>query len=88
MTGEGAQSGGVVTFEPDRPGGDGPRQRDPPPSPPPLRGVRSRVVNAKRTDLSRRVRRRVAKDNCGGLTGNLRGWNESAYTLNDGGGGW
>ena len=55
-------------------------------TPPPLRGVRSRVVNAKRTDLSKRVRHKVGQDNCERLTGNLRGWNKSEYNINKGGG--
>jgi hypothetical protein len=70
----------VVTFEPDR--------RQPPssstshtsaiPPPPSLHGIRSRVVNAKRTDLSKGVRRKVMKDNCELFTGNLRGWKRVA----------
>jgi hypothetical protein len=44
----GAQSGGVVTYQPQR-GGE-------------LKGIRSRVVNKKRTDLSVEVRRRVQRD--------------------------
>ena len=83
----GAQSGGVVTFEP-VPVKQGPA--NPPASraePPPLRGVRSRVVNAKRADLSRGVRRAVVRDNCSRLTGNLRGWNGLAYNIGDRGGG-
>ena len=78
----GAQSGGVVTFEPERYSGN-----DKPASvPPPMRGVRSRVVNAKRTDLSKGVRRKVVKDNCERISGNLRGWDKSEYNINLGGG--
>ena len=43
----GAQSGGVVTFQPDKCG---------------LKGIRSRVVNKKRTDLSEEVRKRIERD--------------------------
>lgn len=70
----------MVTFEPDR--------RQPPssstshtsaiPPPPSLHGIRSRVVNAKRTDLSKGVRRKVMKDNCELFTENLRGWKRVA----------
>ena len=60
----GAQSGGVVTFEPAHPS---PSQQ----SPPSLRGVRSRVVNAKRTTLSRRLISRIEKDNCDLLRGRI-----------------
>jgi hypothetical protein len=82
---EGAQSGGVVTFEPDYYSAKNKRK----PSsflPPPLHGVRSRVVNAKRTDLSKGVRNKVAKDNCERLSGNLRGWDKLEYNINNGGG--
>jgi hypothetical protein len=37
-----------------------------------LKGTRSRVVNSKRTDLSKGVRRRVEKDNFGYFTKELR----------------
>lgn len=43
----GAQSGGVVTFQPDKSG---------------LKGIRSRVVNKKRTDLAEQVRKRIERD--------------------------
>lgn len=43
----GAQSGGVVTFQQDKSG---------------LKGIRSRVVNKKRTDLSEEVRKRIERD--------------------------
>lgn len=78
----GAQSGGVVTFEPDQysKNGKGCTRL------PILHGVRSRVVNAKRTDLSKGVRHKIVKDNCEKLTGNLRGWNKSEYTTDNGGG--
>lgn len=44
----GAQSGGVITFKPDK-------KRN-------LHGIRSRCVNSKRTDLSKLVRSKVEKD--------------------------
>ena len=78
----GAQSGGVVTFEPDHYSKKHPSSS----TPPPLHGVRSRVVNAKRSDLSKRVRHKVVKDNTERLTGNLRGYNKSEYNINNGGG--
>jgi len=71
----GAQSGGVVTFEPDKFS----NKSNNSPIPPALHGVRSRVVNSKRTDLSQGVRRKIVKDNCDKLTGNLRGWKKSDY---------
>ena len=67
-----------MTFEPD------PRSasRHPPSSsaPPALRGVRSRVVNGKRSDLSKGIRRKAARDNreLMGPSGNLRGWNDKS----------
>ena len=76
----GAQSGGVVTFEPDH------YSKKHSSTPPPLHGVRSRVVNAKRSDLSKRVRHKVVKDNTERLTGNIRGYNKSEYNINNGGG--
>ena len=76
----GAQSGGVVTFEPDH------YSKTHSSTPPPLHGVRSRVVNAKRSDLSKRVRHKVVKDNTERLTGNIRGYNKSEYNINNGGG--
>jgi len=79
----GAQSGGVVTFEPDCYSKKHPSSSS---TPPPLHGVRSRVVNAKRSDLSKRVRDKVVKDNTERLTGNLRGYNKSEYNINNGGG--
>ena len=79
----GAQSGGVVTFEPDHYSKKHPSSSS---TPPPLHGVRSRVVNAKRSDLSKRVRHKVVKDNTERLTGNLRGYNKSEYNINNGGG--
>ena len=80
----GAQSGGVVTFEPNNYSKRGNHSSSN--IPPPLHGVRSRVVNAKRTDLSKGVRRKVVHDNCERLTGNLRGYNKSEYNINIGGG--
>jgi len=79
----GAQSGGVVTFEPDCYSKKHPSSSS---TPPPLHGVRSRVVNAKRSDLSKRVRHKVVKDNTERLTGNIRGYNKSEYNINNGGG--
>jgi len=79
----GAQSGGVVTFEPDHYSN---KKHPSSSTPPPLHGVRSRVVNAKRSDLSKRVRDKVVKDNTERLTGNLRGYNKSEYNINNGGG--
>jgi hypothetical protein len=73
----GAQSGGVVTFEPTGKFGT---------VLPKLKGIRSRVVNAKRTDLSKGVRRKIEKDNFGFLTKSLRGSNFKVYngTLEEG----
>ena len=48
----GAQSGGVITYVPNSSGS--------------LKGIRSRVVNRKRTDLSVEVRRKVQRDVFGG----------------------
>lgn len=44
----GAQSGGVITFQPNGRGS--------------LKGIRSRVVNKKRTDLSKEVRKKIQRD--------------------------
>jgi hypothetical protein len=49
----GAQSGGVITYVPNSSGS--------------FKGIRSRVVNKKRTDLSVEVRRKVQRDVFGGL---------------------
>jgi hypothetical protein len=49
----GAQSGGVITYAPNSSGG--------------FKGIRSRVLNKKRTDLSVEVRRKVQRDVFGGL---------------------
>ena len=88
----GAQSGGVVTFEPThyrRSKSNTTQSTSSTTSStmaPSLRGIRTRVVNAKRTDLSKRLRRKLVKDN-GTLLGNLRGWNKSEYiNVNQGGG--
>jgi len=80
----GAQSGGVVTFEPDHYNPDKHNKSTVSTAiPPPLHGIRSRVVNAKRSDLSKRIRHKVVKDNCTHLTGNLRGCNSLEYnTMN------
>ena len=76
---------GVVTFEPTKfTRSKGETVADS--APPSLRGVRSRVVNAKRTDLSKKVRRKIVNDNCERLTGNLRGFDKPEYTVNTGGG--
>lgn len=50
----GAQSGGVITYAPNSSGSS-------------FKGIRSRVVNRKRTDLSVEVRRKVQRDVFGGL---------------------
>lgn len=76
----GAQSGGVVTFEPEQYVSKNSDHGVSVTLPPPLLGVRSRVVNAKRTDLSKGVRSKVMKDNCERFTGNLRGWDKSEYS--------
>ena len=84
----GAQSGGVVTFEPIKYSqkstttGDSPSAQQPPI----LKGIRSRIVNAKRTDLSQKLKQKVISDNCSPLSGNLHGYNKSEYTVNEGGG--
>ena len=66
----GAQSGGVVTFEPNGSSGS---------ALPKLKGIRSRVVNAKRTDLSKGVRRKIEKDNCGFFGKELRGSKSTVF---------
>ena len=100
----GAQSGGVVTFEPTTYSNSSKQHHHDSsnattqannnnnkysPPPPLLRGIRSRVVNAKRTDLSKRIRHKIERDNCTPM-GNLRGWNKDEFnnnTKNNGGGG-
>ena len=83
----GAQSGGVVTFEPTKYSTNNQEQTSTSPlHPPTLKGIRSRVVNAKRTDLSKIIKQKLIKDNCSPLNGNLRGYNKAEYTVNDGGG--
>eukprot|EP00985_Skeletonema_marinoi_P001235 scaffold501_cov153-Skeletonema_marinoi.AAC.7 len=87
----GAQSGGVVTFEPTKYSHNktpttNNEQQSPPRHPPTLKGIRSRVVNAKRTDLSKIIKQKIIQDNCSPLTGNLHGYNKSEYTVNEGGG--
>ena len=47
-------------------------------SPSSLRGIRSRTINAKRSDLSQRIIAKIKKDNCT-LHGNLRGYNKPEY---------
>ncbi len=75
----GAQSGGVVTFEPSSSGAEG---KDANPG---IRGVRSRVVNAKRTVLSEGVRKKIEKDNCGLMGGKkLKGWNDVEFNATQG----
>jgi hypothetical protein len=67
----GAQSGGVVTFVPLEKGkGD---------SAPILKGIRSRVVNSKRTDLSKLVRHKIEKDACSSVTGKLVGSSSNTH---------
>ena len=56
----GAQSGGVVTYAAGNAGGGGGGGLGPK-ALPQLRGVRSRVVNGKRTDLSKLVRAKVGR---------------------------
>ena len=73
----------MVTFEPEKYSRGGSPSAT---TPPPLRGVRSRVVNGKRTDLSKGVRRKVAHDNTARVTGNLRGHDRPEYNTNKGGG--
>ena len=80
----GAQSGGVVTFEPSnngvKVGGGGGVGCNPV-----IRGVRSRVVNAKRTVLSQGVRKKIEGDNCGMLGGKkLKGWNDVEFNATAG----
>ena len=71
----GAQSGGVVTYEPiSRSSGSN--------QTPQIKGVRSRVVNSKRTNLSKGVRAKVEKDNTSLMNNNLRGWDGAAYNPN------
>ena len=74
----GAQSGGVVTFEPAKSG----LTTDVNTQAPIIRGVRSRVVNAKRTVLSKGVRAKIEKDNCSMFGNNLSGWNDAAFNPN------
>ena len=74
----GAQSGGVVTFEPAKSG----LVTDSSSQTPIIRGIRSRVVNAKRTVLSKGVRSKIEKDNCSRLGNNLKGWNDKAFNPN------
>lgn len=53
---------------------------------PQIRAVRSRVVNGKRTVLSKGVRHRIEKDNCNRYgKKNLRGWNEPSFSPNSAG---
>ena len=69
-TKSGAQSGGVVTYEPvSNSNGALPK----------LKGIRSRVVNSKRTDLSKGVRTKVEKDNFGHFSKGLRGSTAAVY---------
>mmetsp|Transcript_4309 Transcript_4309/g.7220 ORF Transcript_4309/g.7220 Transcript_4309/m.7220 type:complete len:1456 (-) Transcript_4309:148-4515(-) len=71
----GAQSGGVVTFEPTSSGEGGGKNANPV-----IKGVRSRVVNAKRTVLSEGVRKKIESDNCGFMSGGkLKGWNDVEF---------
>ena len=77
----GAQSGGVVTFEPEQ----SELVSDSKTQAPIIRGKRSRVVNAKRTVLSQGVRRKIEKDNCSFFGNNLSGWNDKAFNPNESG---
>ena len=77
----GAQSGGVVTFEPAKSG----LTTDSASQAPLIRGIRSRVVNAKRTVLSKGVRSKIEKDNCSRIGNNLTGWNDKAFNPNPSG---
>lgn len=78
---QGAQSGGVVTFEPAQSG----LATDSNTQAPILRGVRSRVVNAKRTVLSNGVRRKIEKDNCSVIGNKLSGWSSATFNPNNSG---
>lgn len=87
----GAQSGGVVTFEPvtysnKQTTTNTTTDQQSQLLPPLLKGIRSRVVNAKRTDLSKKIKHKLIQDNCSPFTGNIRGYNKSEYILNDGAG--
>lgn len=80
----GAQSGGVVTFEPTSYSSLLPKSSSSTStSPLSLRGIRSRTINAKRSDLSHRIIAKIKKDNCT-MRGNLRGWNKPEYNVNSG----
>jgi hypothetical protein len=70
----GAQSGGVVTYEPTSTGQAFYKSQVPI-----MRGKRSRVVNSKRTTLSQGVRSKIEKDNCSSLGTNLSGWNSNEF---------
>ena len=73
----GAQSGGVVTFEPAL---SGPAFHNSDCQQAPImRGKRSRVVNAKRTVLSKGVRSKLEKDNCSMIDKKLVGWNADEF---------
>ena len=81
ITHTGAQSGGVVTFEPAKNG----LAIDSSSQAPIIRGIRSRVVNAKRTVLSKGVRSMIEKDNCSRIGNNLSGWSDRAFNPNPSG---
>ena len=49
---------------------------------PQVKGVRSRVVNSKRTNLSKGVRAKVVRDNSSFGSSNLRGYNSPAFNAN------
>lgn len=70
----GAQSGGVVTYEPTSTGHAFYKSQVPI-----MCGKRSRVVNSKRTTLSQGVRSKIEKDNCSSLGRNLSGWNSNEF---------
>lgn len=67
----GAQCGGVLTYEENVSSSRG--------NMPQLNGHRSRVVNGKRTDLSKGIRRKVEKDACNPITGKLHRYNDTSF---------
>lgn len=67
----GAQCGGVLTYEEKASSSRGDM--------PQLNGHRSRVVNGKRTDLSKGLRRKVEKDTCNPITGKLHKCNDTSF---------
>lgn len=67
----GAQCGGVLTYEEKASSSRGDM--------PQMNGRRSRVVNGKRTDLSKGIRRKVEKDACNPITGKLHRYNDTSF---------